>query len=377
MIEFFFIMDLEGCDFSRVHRFRFPCTKAEGQIYKKTLRSHPPNYHDMSKGRLGLKNYIIRRVLQFVPLFFVILILTYGMVLIAPGDPVFYLVGTYGASEEYLEKMRSSLGLDRPWYEQLIGYISRVLRGDLGYSLYFRKSVSSVILIRFPITILLMGVSFLCSSVVGIFLGIEASRRPFSIGDRIISSFSTMGYSMPIFLTGMILILIFSIILGWLPSGGYVAIGQGLTGLSYVVSILRHLILPAIALSTYLVPLVASITRTSMLEAIRSDFITTARMKGLSERTVVYKHAFRNALLPIVTILSLQLGHLVAGATLTETVFSWPGIGRLTFDSIWRRDWPTLLGILVFVSVLVMIINLVTDILYAYIDPRITYGKKR
>lgn len=331
----------------------------------------------MSKRRYALKDYVIRRILQFVPLFFVILIVTYAMVLIAPGDPVFYLVGSYGATKEYLEKMRIALGLDRPWHEQLLGYISRVITGDLGYSLYFRKPVLWVILERFPITLLLVGVSFLFSSIFGIVLGIEAARRPFSIWDRIISSFSAMGYSVPVFWTGAMLILIFSIGLGWLPSGGYVAIGYELTGLSYIFSILRHLLLPAIALSTYLVPLVASITRTSMLEALRSDFITTARMKGLPERTIVYKHAFRNALLPVITVLSLQLGHLTAGATLTETVFSWPGIGRLTFDSIWRRDWPMLLGIFVFISILVMTINLVTDILYAFIDPRITYAKKR
>lgn len=329
----------------------------------------------MSKISSGLKGFIINRLLQFIPLFFVILFVAYSMVLIAPGDPVLYLIGE-GADQHYLETMRSSLGLDKPWYQQFIGYILRVIKGDLGYSLFFRQPVLAVILSRLPITLLLVGTSYIISSITGILLGIKAAHRPFSLVDNIITTFSVMGYSIPIFWTGMILILIFSINLGWLPSGGSIDIQYQLTGLSYVFSMIRHLILPATTLAFFEIPLVASITRTSMLETLQYDFITTARMKGLKEKTVLYKHAFRNALLPIVTILSLQLGHLVAGATLTETIFSWPGLGRLTFDSIWRRDWPMLLGIFIFISVAVMMINLFTDIIYAYIDPRIVYAKK-
>jgi len=319
---------------------------------------------------------LLLRVLQFVPLFFMILIVTYSMILVAPGDPVLYLVGSYGASEEYLNMMRQSLGLNRPWYEQLLGYMSRVIQGDLGYSLYFRQPVFSIIVQRLPVTMLLVTVAFVFSSIIGIILGVEAARRPFGLLDKMFTSFSVIGHSIPVFWTGMLLILVFAVMLRWFPPGGVVDIGRDLNGFEYVVSIFRHLPLPTIALASYLTPLIARITRTSMLETLRQDFITTARMKGLSERDVVYKHGLRNALLPVLTALSLQLGQLIAGATLTETVFSWPGLGRLTFDSITRRDWPLILGIFVFVSIGVMAISLITDLLYAYVDPRIEISRK-
>lgn len=315
--------------------------------------------------------YILKRLLETIPLIFGIIVITFLIIHMAPGDPTYLLVGEGAVTEEYIQKVREDFGIDKPIYVQLITYIRKVFSGQLGYSFINRQPVLNLIISRIPNTLLLMCTSSMISITIGIFLGITCARRAFSVVDNILSVLAVVWYSTPIFWLGLMLILIFAANLKLFPVQGMYY--PGTEGTSKIVDILWHLALPAITLSLAQLALISRITRTSMIEVLGKDFIVTARLKGLSERSVVYKHAFRNALLPVVTITGLQLGRILAGAVLTETVFAWPGLGRLMYESAVNRDYPVLMGMFIVVSAVIIIVNLITDVIYAFLDPRISY----
>jgi len=322
-----------------------------------------------------MKRYIFRRVPQLVPLIIFAIVLNFTLMHLAPGSPLDYLIGGGEVvPQEYIDKLNRDFGLDKPLHEQLIIYISNVFRGNFGNSYRYRAPVIQIIAQRIPNTLLLMTTSIVFAFILGVFLGISSSKKPYSFIDNIASSISILGYSIPTFWLGMLLIIVFAVNLRWLPSLGMSTMGMiGLTGWAAVIDTVRHLILPTITLGTAYLALYTRLTRASMLEELRKDYIITAWGKGLDDRTVYYKHAFRNAMLPIITVFGLNLGLMLTGATLTETVFSWPGLGRLVYESITTRDYPILMGIFIIVSITVVLANFIVDILYAVLDPRVRY----
>lgn len=315
--------------------------------------------------------YVLRRLAQVVPLLFVIIVVNFFIIHAAPGDPVDILTGSTEASDEYIAQIREQFGLDRPLIEQLVVYMGKLARFDLGYSLRFRADVLTLILERLPATLLLMGTALIISSTVGIALGAMAARRPYSLTDNAVTLFALAGYSMPVFWLGQLLLIVFALQLGWFPAQGMYSLRAPSAGWGRIVDVLHHLVLPAFAYSIYHLALIFRLTRVKMQETLTLDFITTARAKGVSETRVVYFHALRNAILPVVTIIGLNFGFMLAGSVLTETVFAWPGTGRLMYEAIMARDYPLLLGLFTFLSVMVIVANIVTDLIYALIDPRV------
>ena len=316
---------------------------------------------------------VLGQVLSACVLLFAVVLFNFILLHAAPGDPAEALASaTGGATKEILEDIRRTYGLDRPLYQQFFFYLGNILRGDFGKSIYFNAPVAGLILERVPPTILLVGASLAVAATVGSLLGTLAAQKPNGLLSHAISILSLIGFSAPVFWTGIILLLVFA---SWFPifpvqamtdpriSGGFFA---------RALDVAHHLVLPALTLSSVYLAQYSRLSRTSMIDALSADYVRTARAKGLSERAVVYKHALRNAILPIVTVVGVQVSHLLAGAVLVETVFGWPGMGRLAYESILRRDAPLMLGILFFTAVLVIVANLVTDLVYRAIDPRIS-----
>jgi len=321
----------------------------------------------------SLKTYVLRRCIQTIPLVLGVIAINFTLIHLAPGDPATIFAGPYEVSEEYLAMVRREFGLDKPLYEQLIAYVLSVLRGNLGYSFSYRSPVFSLIVERIPATLLLTVTATVISSLVGVILGTTSSKKPYSLTDNVTTVFALVGYSMPIFWLGQMLVLAFSLGLGVLPAAGMYSLRVELTGIDSVLDVMKHLILPASALSMLELALVTRLTRASMLEILGQDFITTARSKGLDENAIVYRHGLRNALLPVVTVIGMRFGFVFGGALLTETVFAWPGLGRLMYESIFARDYPVLMGMFIIVSTMVIVASLVTDIVYGLLDPRIRY----
>ena len=316
--------------------------------------------------------YIVRRLLQAIPLILLVLVINFVILHVAPGDPVsFFVQGGTGATLEFVESIRKQFGLDKPLGVQLAIFLKNMFRGDLGYSLYYQDSVIRVIWERMPVTFLLVGLSMLFAAVGGIGLGVLAGKRPYSTIDRINTVVAVLGYSIPVFWFGQMLIILFAINLKILPTGGIPIAALGRGGF---VDWCRSLVLPVIALGVVQLALIARITRANMLEILGADYVTSARAKGVRESVITVKHALRNAILPVVTVISVNFGFVLTGAMLTETVFTWPGLGRMMLDSLMRRDYPVLMGLLIVMSVGVVILNLLTDLLYAYLDPRIIYN---
>jgi peptide/nickel transport system permease protein len=303
-------------------------------------------------------------------------LLGFAIVKLAPGDPVQVLVGDYPAPPEYVAQVRERFGLDRPAWVQLGRYLAEVARGNLGHSFFYNEPVLDVLLSRLGATLLLMGAAFTLAAVAGIGLGVACGRRPGSPADHLLMVLGLVGYSLPVFWLGQLLLMALSLGLGWFPTQGMQTIAFGLSPLERALDVLHHLALPALTLATRYIALNVRLMRTSLVEVGTMDYLTTARAKGLSERVVIWKHAVRNALLPVVTIMGLNVGHLVAGAVLTETVFAWPGLGRLIFDAILHRDYPVMLGGLLVISVCVVAGNLLADLAYAVIDPRLRAGSR-
>lgn len=318
-----------------------------------------------------LKKYIAIRVGQAVPLVLAVICVNFAIMHIAPGDPVDFLVsGMESASPEYVKILKTKYGFDKPLIEQLLIYLLNIVRGEFGYSFYYHDSVLSVIMSRLSATLLLTLASLLIE-LLGIYLGVLASKKPYSFTDNAVTVLTLVTFNMPYFWLGMILILFFGLYLGVFPIAGMSTIGA--TGLDYYISVLWHLSLPAATLGLGRLALYTRYTRASMLEVLREDYITTAWAKGCSERMVYYKHALRNALIPIVTIVMLRMPMLFTGATLVETVFGWPGLGRLFYEAIFRRDFNLLMAEFIIVSILTISFNLLADICYAYLDPKVRY----
>jgi len=317
--------------------------------------------------------YILSRFLQAIPLIFVILVINFFLIHASPGDPVDILVGLTDADPKVLQELRREFGLDQSLLVQLGIYMKKLIQFDLGYSMRYRQAVFDLILSRLPATLLLMGVALALASFLGIFLGVLAAQRPYGWIDNTSTFMALAGYSMPLFWLGQILLLIFALKLDLLPAQGMVSLRAPSEGWGRVFDIMKHLILPAVTYSSYFLALVFRMTRVKMQEVLAQDFILTAHAKGVSGRQVVYKHALRNAMIPIVTIIGYNFGFMIAGSVLTETVFAWPGLGRLMFDAIMARDYPVLLGIFFIISIIVILVNAMTDIVYVIIDPRVVY----
>lgn len=313
-------------------------------------------YHGLKN--LSMTTYIARRLLTVIPTLLGVLLAVFLMVRLAPGDPAQLLAGEF-ATPETLADIRQRFGLDQPWHVQLGLYAVNVAQGDLGQSVRTRKPVTYELSQYFPNTLRLTLGAMLVALLIGIPAGIIAAIRPGTIFDLLAMLGALIGVSMPVFWFGLMAILIFSVQLGWFPVAG--------TGT------LWHLVLPAITLGTGTAAILARMTRSAMLEVLSQDYIRTARAKGLAGRVVVFKHALRNALIPVVTITGLQFGGLLEGAVITETVFAWPGIGQLLVGSILARDYPVVQGAVLLIAVAFILINLVVDLLYGAIDPRIRY----
>jgi peptide/nickel transport system permease protein len=320
-----------------------------------------------------LAQFVLRRALQAVPLLLAVAVVNFILIHLAPGNPIDILVGDFPAPPEYAARLRRDFGLDLPLWQQLLLYIGRVFQGNLGFSFANRQPVLEVILDRLPATLLLSGTALLLAAVLGVGLGVLSSRRPYSWLDNFTSVVSLVGFSMPVFWLGQLLIMGFALELKWLPAQGMVSLRSDPGGWGRVLSIATHLLLPALALSVRFLALNSRISRASMLEVLRQEYIVAARAKGLPEGKVVYFHALRNSLIPIVTVIGFNFGFLLAGSALVETVFAWPGIGRLLYDSIFNRDYPVIMGIFLVVCSGIVVVNLLTDIAYAYLDPRVRF----
>ncbi|EST54442.1 glutathione ABC transporter permease [Brevibacillus panacihumi W25] len=302
--------------------------------------------------------YIVKRLLQVIPTLIGVSILTFFLIHAVPGDPARMIAGPEASAEEVAE-VREHLGLDQPLYVQYGKYVSNLLKGDLGVSLRSERPVLDEIMGRFPSTITLTVMAIAVMVVIGLFAGIFSATRPNSLIDNVTMMVSLFGISLPVFWLGLMLILLFSYYLNLLPSGG----NDGFS----------HFILPALALGLSSSAILARLTRSSMLEVINQDFVRTARAKGVKEKLVVYKHTLKNALIPIVTIIGLEFGTLLGGAVLTETVFSINGLGRFIIQSIQFRDYPSIQGSILFVAAIFVIVNLLVDLCYGLVDPRVKY----
>jgi peptide/nickel transport system permease protein len=316
--------------------------------------------------------FIGLRVAQAVPTILVIVTLNFLLVHLAPGNAADVLAGEAGsATPQYMAFLRHQFGLDKPLYVQYFDYLRNVVSLDLGYSFREGMAVRDLILQRLGPTLLLMGTTILLSVGIGILLGLVAAGRPNSWRDNAISVFALVSYATPLFWVGLMFIVLFSIHLGWLPTSGMTNIAAFYTGWQKVGDVARHLILPAITLSLFYMALYVRLMRSSMLEQSGMDYVVTARSKGLTERAITYRHVLRNASLPIVTMAGVQIGNLLGGSVVVETVFGWPGIGLLAFRALFARDLNLLLGIFFVAACLVVVVNILVDVIYSLLDPRI------
>ena len=311
--------------------------------------------------------YIIRRVLSLIPVLSLVAVISFLLIHIIPGDPAAVMLGTDATPQE-IARLREDLGLNEPLHVQFYRWISKVLRGDLGDSFFMGRPVAVALAERLPATILLAVAALFFALLIGMPAGIIAAVKRGSIIDQLVMIIALIGVSLPSFWIGLNLILVFSVALRWLPSGGYVPLTENFF------DGLRCLLMPAFALGFMQAALIARMTRSSMLEVLRQDYIRTARSKGLSERVVVGLHALKNAMIPILTVIGTAFGVLLGGAVIVETVFAYPGIGRLVVSAVQRRDYPVIQGALLLISSLYVLVNLLVDILYTLIDPRIKYN---
>ncbi|MCR3921287.1 MAG: ABC transporter permease [Firmicutes bacterium] len=305
-----------------------------------------------------MSTYITKRLLMIIPVLFTVVFLVFFMVRLIPGDTAEVIAGEQASAQE-IENIRKQLKLDQPIHVQFGHYMSGLARGDLGRSARSKRPVMEELMARLPNTVYLMLAAIFIAVVVGVATGTISGVKPYSIFDTLSMFVALFGISMPVFWLGLMLIIYFSVNLGWLPSGGS--------------GTWRHMILPAVALATVPMATISRMTRSSVLDVMRQDYIRTARAKGLTEMSVVWRHALKNALIPVLTVIGLQMGTLLGGAVLTEKVFSWNGLGRLMVDSIVARDYPVVQGAVLLIATSFVFINLIVDILYGYLDSRIRY----
>jgi peptide/nickel transport system permease protein len=305
-----------------------------------------------------MSRYILKRVIMLLPVLFGVSLISFSLLHMVPGDPAVLLAGE-DANPEFIKKVRAEYGLDQPLYVQYVHFVSHVARGDFGISIRNREPVIKLLKERFLFTIQLSFLSILIAGFLGLIAGVISATRQYSLFDNLSMVGALFGISMPIFWFGLLLMLVFSVHLRWFPAGGKGTI--------------IHLILPAIALGAASAAVIARMTRASMLEIIRQDYIRTARANGLREFVITYRHALKNAMIPVITVFGLEFGYMLGGAVLTETVFSLPGVGRLMVDGIFWRDYPIVQGSMLLVATTFVVVNLLTDIAYAFFDPRIRY----
>jgi peptide/nickel transport system permease protein len=322
-----------------------------------------------------LPGFLARRVVKAVIVVLAIVVCNFFLVHAAPGDPASVMAGQSGAADPiFMEQLRRQFGLDQPLHVQLWIYLKSVLVLDLGFSHRQQMPVATLILERLPATLLLTGAAFAFAVVGGVSLGALAAQRVGTWADSAITVLALTFYATPLFWVGLMLVLVFSVWLDWLPSFGMTSVGVEMHGFQVVWDVAQHLLLPALTLGLFYLAVYARLTRATMLEVADQDFVKTARAKGVPEGRVIRAHVLRNALLPVITFAGIQAGQLVGGSILVETVFAWPGIGRLAFEALLSRDYPVLLGVFFCTSVIVVLFNLATDLLYAVIDPRVEVG---
>lgn len=311
--------------------------------------------------------YIIKRLILLIPILFLVTLISFSLLFIIPGDPAeTILTGPGGGADpKAVEEFRIKMGLDKPIYIQYFTWLESILHGNLGYSYLSKRPVIETILSSFQATLKLAIVSLIISLMISIPLGIISAIKQYSAIDNVSMAGALLGVSMPNFWQGLLLILLFAVTLGWLPVAGYGDHGD-----------LEHIILPAITLGTSSAAITTRLMRSTMLETINQDYIQAARAKGLSERVVIGKHALKNALIPVVTMIGLNFAYLLDGSVVVETIFAWPGIGLLMVESIYMRDYPMIQGCILFVAIIFIFVNLMVDILYTYLDPRIRYETK-
>ena len=320
---------------------------------------------------------LVRRGGNGLALLLAVLVLNFTLIHIAPGDVADTIAGDMGGADaEVMAQIRRDYGLDLPFHEQLFAYVARLARGDLGYSFFFNQPVTELLLERLPATLLLVLSAQVLAIMLGTVLGVIAARRPNGLLSHGVTIFALLGFSAPVFWTGIMLIILFCSIFPIFPVAGMVDVTVEGGWFVKTLDVLYHLFLPMVTLSSIFLALYSRLARASMLDVLGTDYVRTAQAKGLSEFQVVYKHALRNALGPVVTLAGLQFSGIVSGAVLVETVFSWPGLGTLAFQAITARDAPMVLGILFFSSLVVIVANLVTDLVYSLIDPRIRIGHR-
>jgi ABC-type dipeptide/oligopeptide/nickel transport system permease component len=303
--------------------------------------------------------FILRRLLLAIPTLFGVLVVAFLLLQVAPGDPVEAMVGQH-ADSETVARLRQQLHLDDPLAKRFVLYVAAVAHGDLGRSFITNRPIAQDVRERFPKTLQLAGAAMLFAALIGITLGVLSARRPGGLVDRAALGVAYIGISFPVYWVGLLLILLFAVTLRWLPPSGY---GSP-----------RYLVLPALALGMRSIAFLGRMTRSSMLDALHADYVRTARAKGLGEWAITFRHAFRNALIPVITVLGLDFGAYLTGSILTETVFSWPGLGRYVVNAIERRDLPAIQGSVLFLSAVFVVVNLLTDLAYAKVDPRVRYS---
>lgn len=333
--------------------------------------------------------FLLRRLGMVIPTFIGVSLFTFALIYLIPGDPITIMGGERGFGPEQRAELEAMLGLDKPIWQQYFIYLGNVLQGDLGTSYVTRQPVMSEFMSLFPATIELTVCAAIFAVITGLTLGILAAIKRGGLLDHTVMTISLTGYSMPIFWWALLLILLFSVNLGWTPVSGRLDVMywvDEVTGFMLIdtllsdedgafISALSHLVLPSIVLGTIPMAVIARMTRSSMLEVLGEDYIRTARAKGLSKRRIIVKHALRNALIPVITVMGLQVGLLLSGAILTETIFAWPGIGKWLIESIGRRDYPVVQGGLLLIATIIILVNLLVDLMYGVVNPRVRHSK--
>jgi len=319
-----------------------------------------------------MKLAIVQRLLLGFVLIIAVIVLNFMLLHAAPGDVVDAMLAEAGGGDpELAARLRASYGLDQPIYIQLVKYLGQVLTGDLGYSFYYDESVTTLLLNHLPTTLMLTLSALVIAVIVGTLFGVYAAIKPRGLFSNFVTVFSLFGYATPVFWLGMIILLVFALYLPWFPAYGIRSIPEPETAFGRFLDIVNHLVLPTFTLAILFLANYSRISRAAMLDVLGSDYVRTARTKGLSETKVIFKHALKNASLPVVTLAGLQLAQVFSGAVLVETVFSLPGIGPLLYESIVRRDFPVIMGVLFGAAATTIVANIITDLIYKWMDPRI------
>lgn len=324
-----------------------------------------------------MRSYVLSRLVWGALIVLCILVLNFLIIHMVPGDPLQAMLGDFPVPPGYAEQIRTEFGLDRPLGRQLVLYLLNLAHGNLGFSFANRMPVLDLVLARLGPTLLLMLPALLMAAIVGVVLGVTAAPRAGSVEDSALTAVSLFGYSVPIFWLGQVLVIVFAIQLGWLPAQGMNNMREELHGIDRALDVARHLVLPAFSVMIFYLAIVARVARASVAEALHHDYVLTAKAKGLSRRTILWRHVLPNAMIPVVTVIGFNFGQSLTGAILVETVFAWPGLGNLFITSITNRDYPVLQGIFLLTSVAVVVVNIGTDLLYATLDPRVRIGHER